>query len=126
MEVALPASVDFSRRQPELPDSTTSTLMSISPNNGLSFTSGQQITFDLPSRPGLYIDGKSLFIRYKVVYTSGATAGVIRRKPVYTNFSRLDEYIGGVPVNSVYQYNQVANMWVDLNYSLADVDYASV
>lgn len=121
MEVALPASVDFTRRQPELPDSTTSTLMAISPNNGLSFTSGQQITFDLPSRAGLFIDGKSVFIRYKVVYTSGATAGVVRRKPVYTNFARLDEYVGGVPVNSVFQYNQVANMWVDLNYSSADV-----
>lgn len=121
MEIALPASVDFSRRQPELPDSTVSTQMAISPNNGLSFTSGQQITFDLPSRSGLYIDGKSLFIRYKVTYTSGATAGVVRRKPVYTNFARLDEYIGGVPVNSVFQYNQVANMWVDLNYSASDV-----
>ena len=121
MEVALPASVDFSRRQPELPDSTTSTLMSISPNNGLSFSPGQQITFDLPSRPGLYIDGRSLFIRYKATYTSGATAAVIRRKPVYTNFTRLDEYIGSVPVNSVAQYNQVANMWVDINMNLADV-----
>jgi len=121
MEVALPASVDFSRRQPELPDSTTSTLMSISPNNGLSFGPGQQICWDLPSRPGLFIDGKSVFIRYKVTYTSGATAGVIRRKPVYTNFSRLDEYIGGVPVNSVNQYNQVANMWVDTRYNVADI-----
>lgn len=121
MEVALPASVDFTRRQPELPDSTTSTLMAISPNNGLSFTPGQQITFDLPSRPGLYIDGKSVFLRYKVVYTSGATAGVIRRKPVYTNFARLDEYIGSTPVNTVFQYNQVANMWTDLNYNLADI-----
>jgi hypothetical protein len=121
MEIALPASVDFSRRQPELPDSTTSTLMSISPNNGLSFGPGQQITFDLPSRPGLFIDGKSVFIRYKVTYTSGATAGVIRRKPVYTNFARLDEYIGGVPVNSVNQYNQVANMWTDINCNISDV-----
>lgn len=121
MEVALPASVDFSRRQPELPDSTTSTLMSISPNNGLSFTPGQQITFDLPSQSGLYIDGKSLFIRYKVDYTSTAGTAVVRRKPVYTNISRLDEYIGGVPVNSVAQYNQVANMFVDLNYSISDV-----
>lgn len=121
MEVALPASVDFSRRQPELPDSTTSTLTSVSPNNGLSFVPGQQITFDLPSQPGLYIDGKSLFIRYKVEYTSTAGTAVIRRKPVYTNFSRLDEYIGGVPVNSIAQYNQVANMYVDLNYSISDV-----
>ena len=121
MEYALPASVDFTRKQPELPDSCTSTLMAISPNNGLSFGPGQPITFDLPSRAGLFIDGKSVFIRYKITYTSGATAGVIRRKPVYTTFSRLDEYIGGVPVNTVPQYNQVSNMYIDVNYSFADV-----
>lgn len=122
MEVALPASVDFSRRQPELPDSTTSTLMSISPNNGLSFVPGQQITWDLPSRSGLFLDGKSVFVRYKLnVVTVGATAPVIRRKPVYTSFARLDEYVGGTIVNSVSQYNQVANMVIDTNYSIADV-----
>lgn len=57
----------------------------------------------------------------RVNYTSGATAGVIIGKPVYTNFVRLDEFIGSVPVNSVYQYNQVANMWVDTNCNAADV-----
>lgn len=121
MELALPASLDFSKRLPELPDGATSTLMSIQSTNGISFGPGQVIQFDLPARPGLFIDGKSCFLRYKVTYTSGATAGVIKRKPVYTNFARLDEFVGSVPVNSVYQYNQVANMWVDLNCSIADV-----
>jgi hypothetical protein len=121
MEFSLPASVNYAQKVPEMPDTASSTLMAISPNNGLSFTPGQIITFDLPSRNDLYIDGKSLFIRYKVSYTSGATAGVVRRKPVYTNFSRLDEFIGGTPVNSVFQYNQVANMWVDLNCNIADI-----
>jgi hypothetical protein len=121
MEVSLPATLDFSKKLPELPDGTTSTLMSVQSTNGISFSPSQVIQFDLPSRKGLFIDGKSVFIRYKVSYTSGATAGVVRRKPVYTNFARLDEFIGSTPVNSIYQYNQVANMIVDTNFNCADV-----
>ena len=121
MEASLPSTLDFSKKLPELPDGTKSTLMSVQSTNGISFSPSQVIQFDLPSRAGLFIDGKSVFIRYKVTYTSGATAGVVRRKPVYTNFARLDEFVGSVPVNSVYQYNQVANMIVDTNFNLADV-----
>lgn len=116
---SLPSTADFSSPLPQLPDGTSSTLMSVQSTNGISFKQGQTIQFDLPSRGML--EGKSVFIRYAVKYTSGATAGVIKRKPVYTNFVRLDEFIGSTPINSVYQYNQVANMWVDLNCNLADV-----
>lgn len=121
MEASLPSTLDFSKKLPELPDGTTATLMSVQSTNGITFTPSQVIQFDLPSRSGLFIDGKSVFIRYKVSYTSGATAGVVRRKPVYTNFARLDEFIGSTPVNSIYQYNQVANMIVDTNFSVADI-----
>jgi hypothetical protein len=120
-ELSLPASVDYSKKLPQLPDGTTSTLMSIQSTNGITFSQGQVIQFDLPSRSGLFIDGKSVFIRYRVTYTSGATAGVIKRKPVFSNFVRLDEFVGSTPVNSIYQYNQVANMWVDTNCNWADI-----
>jgi hypothetical protein len=120
-ELSLPASVDYSKKLPQLPDGTTSTLMSVQSTNGITFTQGQTIQFDLPSRSGLFIDGKSVFIRYRCTYTSGATQGVIKRKPVFTNFVRLDEFIGSTPVNSVYQYNQVANMWIDTNCNWADI-----
>jgi hypothetical protein len=119
-ELSLPSSVDY-KKLPQLPDGVSTTLMSVQSTNGISFSPSQVIQFDLPSRTGLFIDGKSVFIRYKVSYTSGGTAGVIRRKPVYTNFARLDEFVGSVPVSSVNQYNQVANMWVDTNYNLADI-----
>jgi len=120
-EVSLPATLDFGKSLPQLPDNARTTLMSVQSTNGISFTPGQVIQFDLPSRAGLFIDPKTVFIRYKVTYTSGATAGVIKRKPVYTNFFRLDEFVGSVPVNSVYQWNQCANMWVDSNMSVSDV-----
>jgi hypothetical protein len=117
--LSLPSTADYSASLPQLPDGTTSTLMSVQSTNGISFKQGQTIQFDLPNRG--FLDGKSVFIRYRVNYTSGATAGVIKRKPVYTNFVRLDEFIGSVPVNSVFQYNQVANMWVDTNMNWADI-----
>jgi hypothetical protein len=119
-ELSLPSSVDY-KKLPQLPDGVSTTIMSIQSTNGISFSPSQVIQFDLPSRAGLFIDGKSVFIRYKVSYTSGGTAGVIRRKPVYTNFARLDEFVGSVPVSSVNSYNQVANMFIDTNCNLADV-----
>ena len=121
MESSLPSTLDFSKKLPELPSGVKSTLMSVQSTNGITFSPSQTLQFDLPSRKGLFIDGKSVFIRYKVSYTSGATAGVVRRKMVYTNFARLDEFVGSTPINSVYQYNQVANMIIDTNFNLADV-----
>jgi hypothetical protein len=120
-EFSLPSSLDFSKKLPELPDNASATLMSIQSTNGISFSPGQVIQFDLPARSGLFIDGKSCFIRYKVSYTATGGTAQIKRKPVYTNFARLDEFVGSVPTNSVYQYNQVANMWVDTNFNVADV-----
>jgi len=120
-EVSLPSTLDFSKSLPQLPDNAKSTLMSIQSTNGISFSPGQVIQFDLPARDGLFIDPKTVFIRYKVTYTSGATAGIVKRKPVYTNFFRLDEFVGSTPVNSVFQYNQVANAYIDTTFSSADV-----
>jgi hypothetical protein len=121
MEVSLPSSLDFSKALPELPNGTTCTLMSLQATNGTEFGPGQVVQFDFPARKGLFIDGKSLFMRYSIEYTATATATAIKRKPVYTTWARLDEFVGSVPVNSIYQYNQVANALVDLRYNLADV-----
>lgn len=120
-ELSLPSQVDFSKKIPSLPDGVSSSLLAVQSTNGISFSAGQLIQFDLPAREGLYLDGKTAFLRMKISFTSGATAGICRRKPGYTFINKLDEFVGSVPVNSVFQYNQVANMWVDTNFSLADV-----
>lgn len=121
-ELSLPASVDFSKALPKLPSAVSSTLMSVQSTNGISFGAGQVIQFDLPSRNGLFVEGRSLFLRYKLQYTQvGTTATYFFRKPVFAPIFKLDEFIGSTPINSVYQYNQVANMYVDLNFSQADV-----
>lgn len=121
-ETVLPSTVDFSRKLPSLPDGVSSQLLSIQATNGTGpFGPGQVIQFDLPSRQNLYLDGKTMFIRFKITYTSGAVAGVVRRKPVYTAFQKLDEFVGSTPINSVYNYHVVSNMWVDTNMSVADI-----
>jgi hypothetical protein len=121
-DIVLPSSVDFSRKLPALPDGVSSQLLSLQATNGTGpFTPGSVIQFDLPSARDLYLDGKTMFIRFKITYTSGATAGVVRRKPVYTAFQKLDEFIGSTPINSVYNYHTAANLWVDTNMSVADI-----
>lgn len=121
-DLVLPSSVDFSRKLPSLPDGVSSQLLSLQATNGTGpFTPGSVIQFDLPSAKDLYLDGSTMFIRFRITYTSGATAGVVRRKPVYTAFQKLDEFIGSQPINSVYNYHAVANMWVDTNMSVADI-----
>lgn len=121
-DLVLPSSVDFSRKLPALPEGVSSQLLSLQPTNGTGpFTPGSVIQFDLPSQKDLYLDGSTMFIRFKITYTSGSTAGIVRRKPVYTAFQKLDEYIGSQPINSVYNYHTAANLWVDTNMSVADI-----
>lgn len=122
-DLVLPSSVDFSRKQPALPDGVSSQLLSLQATNGTGpFTPGSVISFDLPSAKDLYLDGSTMFVRFKISYTNtSTTAGVIRRKPCYTAFQKLDEFIGSQPINSVYNYHAAANLWVDTNMSVADI-----
>lgn len=119
VQAVLPSQIDFSRKPPSLPSGVESKLMNFQAVNGISFSSNQVIEFQLPSQAGLYFDPKTIFIRYKVTYTSGATAGVVRGIPAFTNFSKLDEFIGSTNINSVYSWNQVANMWYNINSTVA-------
>lgn len=118
----LPSTADYARPIPYLPDGVRSQLMIVQAENGTgSFTPGQVINFQLPSRSGLFIDPRTIFFRYKISYTSGATNGVVRRYPAYTAFQKFDEFIGSTPVSSVYNYHQVASHWVATNMTVADL-----
>ena len=119
-ELSLPSVINYEQTVPHLPENVSTTLMSIQPSNGQTFSQNAVVQFDLPSRNGLYIDPKTIFIRYQFNYTSGATAPVIRATPAYTPFYRLETFIGSQNVDSVQQYNQVANMWINGNLSVAD------
>lgn len=115
VQAVLPAQLDFGRKPPSLPSNVNSKLMNFAAVNGISFSPNQVIEFQLPSQAGLYFDPKTIFIRYKVTYTSGATKAIIRNIPALTTFSKLDEYIGSTNINSVYNYHQTANMWYNIN-----------
>lgn len=119
-ELSLPAGLNFGTKIPSLPDDARSTLMSVQPTNGQVFKSNAVITIDLPSRPGLFIDPKSMFFRYKFNYTSGATAPIIRGVPAYAPILKLDEFVGSTPCNNVYNYHQCANLYVNTHLSVAD------
>jgi len=119
VSVSLPAQLDFARKPPSLPAGVESKLMSFQAVNGTTFSPNQVIEIQLPSQAGLYFDPKTLFLRYKITYTSGGTAGVVRGLPAFTSFSKLDEFVGATCVNSVYNYHQVANMWYNINTNVA-------
>jgi hypothetical protein len=119
-EINLPAAINYSAPVAHLPENAQTTLMSIQASNGTKFAANSVVQFDLPSRNGLYIDPKTIFIRYQLNFTSGATAPTIRATPVYTPIFRLDTFIGSQVVDSVSQYNQVANLWINSNLSVAD------
>jgi len=120
-EISLPSSVDFSKRLPYLPDNVNTNLLTVQASNGQSFIAGSVVSFDLPARAGLYIDPKSMFFRYKVAVTCGNSAVVgVRCTPAYSFLQKLDEFLGSQPISSVYNYNQVANLWVNSNLNVAD------
>ena len=121
-ELSLPSAVDFSKKLPHLPENMTSNLATILPNNGTTFRAGGIISWDLPARAGLYLQGNTVFVRYKLRYTSGATAttNYILGTPAVSPFFKLDEYVNSTPVNSVYNYNQVANMYINTHLGLSE------
>lgn len=121
-ELSLPKEVNFASPLPQLPDNATSTLYTVQSTNGIQFNQSQVVQFDLLSQPGVYIDPKSIFIRYRLQIVTGALAtSAVKRKPIYTMINRLEEFIGSTPVSSVYQYNLVSNGFIDTNFSYADV-----
>lgn len=119
VQVSLPAQLDFSKKPPSLPANVESKLMNFQAVNGISFSPNQVIEFQLPSQAGLYFDPKTLFLRYKITYTFSSGTPSIRGLPAITTFSKLDEFIGSTNINSVYNWNQVASMWYNINTNVA-------
>lgn len=119
-ELSLPSAVDFSRPSKHLPENMNTTLMTILPTNGTTFKAGGVIQLDLPQRAGLYLQGSTAFLRYRFRYTSGATAPIIRGTPALTPLFKLDEYVNSTPVSSIYNYHQVANMYVQQHLGVSE------
>lgn len=115
---SLPKSFNLAEVIPSLPDGATSTLVSCRPISGSAFTQQQIIEVDLGNRG--WVDPKSISIRYKLLVNTDISGAAFIGVPVYTVFSRISTLVGGASIDTVNQYNQVAEVLVNGQYSIAD------
>ena len=116
-DVVLPREIAYAPSLPALPECTNTEIVA-APVNGASFGPGQLIQFDLVSK-GMF-DPSSLYIRYKYTLTNGAgERSAIRGTPVYSFFQKFETIIGSSVVESQNDYNQICNMYTNLQMDIA-------
>lgn len=134
MSVSVPREVEYSNRPNALPPNTQNIDVVVAPNNGSEFANdGDIIQFQLPARG--FLVPSTLYLRYKCAVVSANNKQEVIGTPAYTPFSRLQTSFGAQVVESIEQYNQVANILVNtkmdfgeklgLAYSLGLVDYTT-
>jgi hypothetical protein len=114
---SLPKSFNLAEPIPSLPDGAMSQLITCRPISGTSFAASAIIECDLGNRG--WCDPKSVSIRYKVTQTSDASGCIMIGVPVYTPFQRVSTLVGGASIDSISQYNQVAQVLVAGQYDVA-------
>jgi hypothetical protein len=115
---SLPKSFNLSEPIPSLPDGAMSQLISCRPISGSNFTQQQIIEVDLGNRG--FCDPKSISIRYKVLVNTDVSGAALIGVPVYTPFQRVSTLVGGASIDTINQYNQVAQVLINGRYSVAD------
>lgn len=105
---------------PALPECQSQQVV-VTPSNGNSFVASQLVQFDLPSRG--YLDPSSLYLRYKLTTTNTSGNQVadiqIKGTPAYSFISKLETLFGSSVVETINQYNQITNMWCNLQMDVA-------
>ena len=117
MDIVLPRELAYSPSLPALPECTSIEIVA-SPVNGSTFGAGQLIQFDLVSKG--YLDPSSLYLRYTYTIAGGTGSATIRGTPVYSFFQKFETIVGSSIVESINDYNQVCNMWTQLQMNVAD------
>ena len=116
----LPNLVNYSEPLLMLPENTTNFLACALPTNGSTFGPGTIAQVDLQTNRG-FLDPASLSIRYKITTTSaGVTQTKIVGTPVYTFINKFVCYANSQTIETISNYNTVANMLVNLQMSVAD------
>ena len=100
----LPTLVNYQEPLVVLPPETQNFEYTAVPVNGSSFAPSSQILVDLGNRG--FLDPASLYIRYKITYTSnagGAAADTmtIVGTPAYTPFLRLDTFANSQNIETI-------------------------
>jgi len=117
---ALPNQVNYSEPLLMLPENTTNFLVAALPTNGSSFGPGSIAQVDLTTNRG-FLDPASLSFRYKITTTSAAgTQTKIVGTPAYTFINKFVCYANSQTIETISNYNTVANMLINLNLSVAD------
>lgn len=116
---ALPSLVDYTEPLVVLPENTSNFCIACVPISGSSFGPSSQIQVDLGNRG--FLDPASLLIRYKIVYTcvAGNAIGVCGT-PAYTPFLRLETLVNSNTVETINNYNSVANMLTNLKLGISE------
>ena len=116
---ALPSAINYQEGLAVLPENTQNFNVACVPVNGGAIGPSSQIQVDLGNRG--FLDPASLLIRYKMTYTiPNAATGKVVGTPVYTPFLRLETLVNSNTVESINNYNTVANMLTNLQLSVAD------
>jgi len=117
---ALPNQVNYQEPLLMLPENTTNFLCAALPTNGSSFSPGSIAQVDLTTKRG-FLDPASLSIRYKITTTSaGVTQTKIVGTPLYTFINKFVCYANSQTIETISNYNTVANLLVNLQMSVAD------
>ena len=120
--MALPNSVNYNDIPEALKSDVISTTIVINPVNcKSSYVLCDVIIFDYNSGQRGFIDPKSIYLSYKAcVVTPNVANGAILGTPVYSPFLIVDTIINSQTIESVNQWNQVCQAWVQCNMSVAD------
>ena len=117
---ALPNQVNYSEPLLMLPENTTNFLVAALPTNGSTFGPGSIAQVDLTTNRG-FLDPASLYIRYKITTTSASTTSTkVVGTPAYTFINKFVCYANSQTIETISNYNTVANMLVNLQLSVAD------
>jgi len=117
---ALPNQVNYNEPLLRLPENTTNFLASALPTNGSTFGPGSIAQVDLQTNRG-FLDPASLSIRYKVrvLSANGGDPANLVGTPVYTFINKYVSYINSQTVETISNYNTVANLLTNLKLSVA-------
>ena len=117
---ALPNQVNYSEPLLMLPENTQNFLCAALPTNGSSFGPGSIAQVDLTTNRG-FLDPASLYIRYKITTTSASTTQTkIVGTPAYTFINKYVCYANSQTIETISNYNTVANLLCNLQMNVAD------
>ena len=117
--MSLPLEVNYAQQVSEFAQSTMNeVVLTPSTGSGKYDAGGSVIKFDFLTSG--VIDPSSIILRFQaLVGTSTTNSAQIRGTPASAFFSKLEVLLGSSVIESIQNYNVVANMWTNLNQDIS-------